>query len=627
VKRWRRNPISTEGADAGNRAAATIVSVIRSPAVASPRVRVRRPDVRVEHLALAGLCVICAFSLALRLIELDDVAANPFYDAAVRSMGQSWHNFFFGAFDAGARLSIDKPAVDLWLQVLSVKVLGFGSFALKLPEALGGVVAVPLLYDTVRRLFGRGAGLAAAAGLAVLPVSVLTARSDTMDSVMMALLVGAAWLTVRAAEKDRLLLLCGAGAAVGLAFNFKLFEALVPVPALALLYVLASTAPVKRRLLHLVAAGATLAVVSLSWVGLASLATHAGSPYPIGSSNGTIWDVVFGFNGSGRLVSPSSTGGVSAPSLTRLLQRGGQHYGGNLGSELGPAVLLGLLALLLAGRGRSRLERAGAVAFGVWLVTGAALFSHMARLHPRYVEAFTPAVAAALGVGLAALATRGRREWLRVAGTVAVLAGVVAYAAYLGRSQPQAVRIAAIAAAGAALARVLVAIPRGDPRARRWLAGAVPVLALVAVLALPAALSVALVRANASDAGRLAVLPTSQARGLETFLRAHRTGTRYDLAVYDPSRVATLIVDGIRPILPLSSWAGRPLVGLPELRSRVAAEQVRYVLTDSASCRSPRATARAGCLPAVRWARRHGRDVSAAAGVARPFHLYDLAHR
>ena len=582
---------------------------------------------RAEHLALAGLCVICAFSLALRLIELDDVAANPFYDAAVRSMGVSWHNFFLGAFDAGGRLSIDKPAVDLWLQVLSVKVLGFHAFALKLPEALGGVVAVPLLYDTVRRLFGRGAGLAAAAALAVLPVSVLTARSDTMDSVMMALLVLAAWLTVRAAEKNKLLLLCGAGAAVGLAFNFKLFEALVPIPALGLLYVLGSTAPIKRRVLHLVAAGATLAVVSLSWVGLATLVSHAGNPYPIGSSDGTIWNVVFGFNGSGRLVSPSSAGSTaSAPGVTRLLKTGGQHYGGDLGSELGPAILLGLLGLGLAWRGRSRLQRAGIVAIGVWLVTGAVLFSHMARLHPRYVEAFTPAVAAALGVGLAALATRGRNEWLRVAGTLAVLAGVVAYVSYLGRGQPQAVRIAVIAAVAAGLARVVVAVRRSDVRVQRWVGGAVPVLALVSVLALPAALSIALVRTRASDAGRLATIPAPQVAKLDAFLRSHRQGTRYDLAAYDPSRIATLIVDGVRPILPLSSWAGRPLVGLPELRSRAAAGQVRYVLTDSASCRSPRQAHRAGCLPAVRWARKHGRDVSAAAGVARPFRLYDLAH-
>jgi hypothetical protein len=251
----------------------------------------------------------------------------------------------------------------------------------------------------------------------------------------------------------------------------------------------------------------------------------------------------------------------------------------------------------------------------------------MARLHPRYVEAFTPAVAGALGVGLAALGTRGRREWLRVGATVAALAAVVLYARYLGRSQPEAVRIAAFAALLAALARVLLASPGYGPRARRAFTVAVPTLAAVACLALPAAISIALVRTHASDAGRLAVIPPAQATKLKAFLNTQPPATRYALAVYDPSRAATLIVDGLRPILPLSSWEGRPLVGLRELRTRVAAGQVRYVLTDSASCSTAAAKRRAGCLPAVRWARRHGRDVSAAAGVERPFHVYDLRGR
>jgi 4-amino-4-deoxy-L-arabinose transferase-like glycosyltransferase len=605
-----------------------MVRVSANAGVASAGARLRRPAIRIEHLALAALCAISAFGLALRLVELDDVAANPFYDAAVRSMGQSWHNFFYGAFEPGGSLAIDKPAVDLWFQVLSVKLLGFSPLALKLPEALGGAAAVPLLYDTVRRLFGRGAGLAAAAALSVLPVSVLTARSDTTDSVMMALLVGAAWLTVRAAERDRVALLCAAGAAIGLAFNVKLFEALIPVPALALLYLLAAEGPLRRRTIHLVAAGATLALVALAWVAVASAGGR--HPYPIGSADGTVWNVVFDFNGGGRLADGGSMRGVSAPGPLRLLVRGGSHYGGDLGSELGPAVLLGLLALVFAGRRVGRVQRAAAVAFGVWLVTGAVLFSHMARLHPRYVEAFTPAVAAVLGVGIVALARRGRREPLRVAATAVALAGIVVYEAYLGRTQPEAVRIAAIAGMAAAVARVVVSRARGSAASRgrgsplaRGSAFAAPLLAAVACLALPAGISLALVRSTASDAGRLASLPAPEAIRLSAFLRAHRGSARYDLATYDPARVATLITDGLHRILPLSSWEGRPLVGLPELRARAAAGQVRYVLTDSERCRPT--SRRAGCLPAVRWARRHGTDVSSAAGIGAQFRLYRLS--
>src|SRR5258708_574351 len=85
-----------------------------------------------------AICVITDVAAALRFAEIDDVSANPFYDAAVRSMSLSAHNFFFGAFDPGAILSIDKPPLDLWLQVGSVKLFGWNTLALRLPEVLGG---------------------------------------------------------------------------------------------------------------------------------------------------------------------------------------------------------------------------------------------------------------------------------------------------------------------------------------------------------------------------------------------------------------------------------------------------------------------------------------------------------
>ncbi len=166
----------------------------------------------------------------LRLWHIGKVSPDPFYDAAVRSMGLSWHNFFFGAFEPGGSVSIDKPPVDLWLQVASVKLLGFSSTTLKLPEALAGIAAVPLLFAAVRRMWSTAAGLVAALALAVLPVEVITSRSDTMDGVMMALIVLALWLIVRACETGRYAWLLAGAAALGIAFDVKLLESLVALP-------------------------------------------------------------------------------------------------------------------------------------------------------------------------------------------------------------------------------------------------------------------------------------------------------------------------------------------------------------------------------------------------------------
>ena len=155
------------------------------------------------------MALITAGAAALRLIDIGQVSPDPFYDAAVRSMGLSWHNFFFGAFEPGGSVSIDKPPVDLWLQVASVKLFGFSSTTLKLPEAFAGIAAVPLLFVAVRRMWSTRRGSPRRVALAVLPVEVITSRSDTMDAVMMALIVLALLLIVRACETGRQRLAAG----------------------------------------------------------------------------------------------------------------------------------------------------------------------------------------------------------------------------------------------------------------------------------------------------------------------------------------------------------------------------------------------------------------------------------
>ena len=51
--------------------------------------------------------------------------ANDYYAAAVRSMSSSWHAFLYGSFDVSGVQTVDKPPLALWVQALSVRVLGF----------------------------------------------------------------------------------------------------------------------------------------------------------------------------------------------------------------------------------------------------------------------------------------------------------------------------------------------------------------------------------------------------------------------------------------------------------------------------------------------------------------------
>src|SRR6266545_3288880 len=176
-------------------------------AVVSPaagRLPARRPAAGAAVVRrVAPEAGVLALAAVLRLAALGRVPTNPYYDAAVRSMGTSWAAFLSGAFEPGRRVAIDKPPVDLWLQVASTRLFAFGTVALLLPEALGGIALVAAVMWLLRLLFGRSAALAGGLALAVLPSAVIVARSDTMDAVMAALATAGAGLVVRAARSGR----------------------------------------------------------------------------------------------------------------------------------------------------------------------------------------------------------------------------------------------------------------------------------------------------------------------------------------------------------------------------------------------------------------------------------------
>ena len=53
------------------------------------------PRVRISTaVAVAGLVAVTAAGAVLRFYAFGRVYTTPYYDAAVRSMGLSWHNFF-----------------------------------------------------------------------------------------------------------------------------------------------------------------------------------------------------------------------------------------------------------------------------------------------------------------------------------------------------------------------------------------------------------------------------------------------------------------------------------------------------------------------------------------------------
>jgi 4-amino-4-deoxy-L-arabinose transferase-like glycosyltransferase len=293
-----------------------------SPNVSGAQDKHDRPPIW-RRLALA---VVMLVSIFMNFYQLGQNGfGNLYYASAIRSMLDSWHNFFFVSFDPGGFVGIDKPPLGFWLQAASAKIFGFTPFSVFLPQALAGVLSVLLLYYLVRRHFGVVAGLLAALALAISPISVLTNRNNTIDSTLVLVMLLGAWAVIRAAETGKLrwLLLCAVF--VGLGFNIKMLEAYLVVPAYGLLYLLAAPRSMWVRIGHLALAALLMLAISLSWAVAVDMTPAASRPYVGSSQNNSEISLALGYNGIQRLLgqfgfSGSTTGNSTNGNTSRSFQ-------------------------------------------------------------------------------------------------------------------------------------------------------------------------------------------------------------------------------------------------------------------------------------------------------------------
>src|SRR5579885_2419034 len=295
---------------------------------ARPRERLRLAVLRPPW-QWPALAAVLAVAAALNLIAISrEGYANGYYAAAVRSMLQSWHNFFFVAFDPGGFVTIDKPPLGFWVQTASAKLFGFHGWSLLLPQALAGVLSVAVLFFIVRRRFGNVAALLAALALALTPISVATNRNNTIDSQLVLTSLLAAWATLKATERGSLRWLLLAMALVGLGFNIKTLEAFLVLPALILVYLVAAPVGWRRRILQLAAAGVVLLAVSLAWVVTVDLIPASQRPYVGSSQHNSELELALGYNGLQRLLggsnnAPKASGAPPTASGTAASATGG----------------------------------------------------------------------------------------------------------------------------------------------------------------------------------------------------------------------------------------------------------------------------------------------------------------
>ncbi|MEW6094670.1 MAG: glycosyltransferase family 39 protein [Chloroflexota bacterium] len=281
------------------------------------------PNTKRQRIIISILLVlILALGAFLRFYHLGEAGVgNQYYAAAVKSMLQSWHNFFYVAFEPGGSVSVDKPPLGFWVQCLSAYFLGVNGFALALPNAIAGVLSIFVVFKLVRRPFGPWAGLVAALALALTPVAISAERNNTIDGLLVFVVLLAAWAFAQSVYTRKVGWLFLGVFLVGLGFNIKMLQAFLPLPGLYALYFFAAKYKWWQKILHLAAATALLLVVSFSWAVAVDLTPPENRPYVGGSEDNTVMELIFGHNGLSRLIGA----GMQRIRYDKPLQPGGQN--------------------------------------------------------------------------------------------------------------------------------------------------------------------------------------------------------------------------------------------------------------------------------------------------------------
>ena len=524
--------------------------------------------------------------------------ANSYYAAAVQAASQDWTAWLFGSLDAANYVSVDKPPLATMLMGLSARLLGFSSFSMLLPSVLAGVGSVWLVYGAVKRQFGFASAVIAGATLMLTPVAALIFGFNNPDAILTLMLTASGYAFLRSLEGKRPLLWLGlAGLFTGLAFNTKMLQGLMVLPAMAVVYLVFAKPPIVTRFMHLMFAGVITTMSTLWWSVLVWL-TPAGSRPWVGSTNdNNIWSLIFGYNGFGRLL--GGRGGGGGP--------GGTGFGGQTGifrifnNDFGPNIAW-LLVLALAGGGlmlwilrktpRTNRGRAAVIFWMLWLLIHIVIFSMTSGvIHPYYVVVAAPAVAALVGISLpflwGAYTRRKPYAWLLplLVGVTAVIAVIIL--GYAGTMTWLMWIVGLLGLTGMIGLLVNLYAPR------RWLRNLATITAIAACTLAPTVYTLATVNVAhtgsiptagpSSTAMRGSNNESSQANSqLVQYLLEHQNGATWLVAVASANESAAIQLTSGQPVMAVGGFNGSdtPLT-LEQFKQLVNAGKVRYYAISS----------------------------------------------
>jgi 4-amino-4-deoxy-L-arabinose transferase-like glycosyltransferase len=538
---------------------------------------------------------------------------NQYYAAAVKSMLRSPSAFVFASFDPEGFVSVDKPPLGLWTQALLAKIVGFSGLILQVPQAIAGTIGVGVLVHIVARDFGLVSALAAGSIAAVMPVAVAVDRNNTMDAQLVLLLLVATYAVLRAVDERPLRWLALAGLLVGLAFNVKMAQAFLPLPAFVLAYLIGARAPLPARVAHLSAFLAITGVASIAWIVFVDLVPADRRPYVGSSRDNSALELALGHNGAERLPQELLVWlrrPTTAPPLDRAVaplpppppgQQGPNDEAGERGAlrlfnpQLAgqvtwfiPFAIVGA-ALAFARDGHRRPlthAQVSIVLWLAWLVPSAALFSWSGIFHRYYLVMLAPPLAALCGAGCGALVHGFGGSRGRIALAVGALLTAAAQLGIIDGARPFGQWLVPVVGAGAVVAVALAAGASAIPRQVR-----IPLAALAFTAFLAAPIAWAATAIVSPDGGLPYAGPDLLRRPrppspagaapspLLAYLMERHGGERWILAVGSANTAAPLMLQADVAIMALGGFSGGDPILTPErLADTVRSGELRFAL-------------------------------------------------
>ena len=246
-----------------------------------------------------------------------------YYTDAARSMSSNWRAFFFGSFDPGATITLDKLSGFIVPQALSIRMFGFHSWSIALPQISEGLITVVAAYVIGARWKGIACGLLAAAAVTTTPLLAAMFGRGVEDCMLTMSLTLAFLCWQSSILGGRLRPLMFAAVWIGIGFQAKMMQAWLILPPLVLVYLMAAPHPLGQRIRRMLLMVGMTVVLSLSWITAIMLVPAGDRPYIDGSTDNNGYAMVFGYNGFNRIVPnliPGAVGDTTPPPARSVAQ-------------------------------------------------------------------------------------------------------------------------------------------------------------------------------------------------------------------------------------------------------------------------------------------------------------------